>query len=72
MSAGFYHERRVLMGVCLAEDSGGDTPEECAARVSAGRVPWPAIAGNPPLDPKRPYLDLRRLNAESESGPSSS
>lgn len=33
--------------------------------VACGRAPFPSISGNPPVDKKRPYLDLRNTRADS-------
>lgn len=49
----------------LAHNPGADAAEACGVAMLIGRVPFPSIQGNPPVDKTRPYLDLRRLQRDN-------
>lgn len=45
----------------LRENPEVDQCEVYGAAMCMGRAPFPSVDGNPPVDRKRPYLDLRRF-----------
>ncbi len=49
----------------LARNPDANVEEACGVAMLIGRVAFPSIQGNPPLDKTRPYLDLRRLQADN-------